>query len=151
MTNYTLCECKSIFCSVLRRVYVGKIYCSIAKTLKFKLVNAGHVKARGGCKSDSFEHILWYSKRKLTNIPDYYCTILNHYLQLLAKVLQIRWLKNFAQLAGKYLCRSLFQSATSLLRDSDQDVFLGILGNCQEHHFYRALRNSCFCIYGTYL
>ena len=65
---------------------------------------------------------------------DYYCTILSHYLQLPAKVLQNSCLKNFAQFAGKYLCRSLLlisqQPASFLIRDSDLDVFLGILGNC---------------------
>ena len=83
---------------------------------------------------------------------DYYCTIFSHYLKLLAKVLQNRCLKNFAQLAGKYLYRRLFlisqQPATFSMRDSDLDAFLRILENCQEHHFYRAPWNSC---YGTSL
>ena len=73
---------------------------------------------------------------------DYYCTNFSHYLQILAKVLQNMCLKNFAQFAGKYLGRSLFlisqQPATFSMRDSDLDAFLRILGNCQEHHFYRA-------------
>ena len=84
---------------------------------------------------------------------DYYCTNFSHYLQILAKVLQNMCLKNFAQFAGKYLCWSLFlisqQPATFSMRDSDLDAFLRILGNCQEHHFYRAPWNSCFCVYGT--
>ena len=130
------------------------------------------------CKPDSFEQtilVLAYSLVQQTKADkysscylflsllgqkvyfheDYYCTILSHYLQLLAKVLQYRCLKNFAQFAGKYLCRSLFlisqQPASFLIRDSDLDAFLGICGNCQEHHFYRAPSNSCFCVYGTYL
>ena len=73
---------------------------------------------------------------------DYYCTNFSHYLQILAKVLQNMRLKNFAQFAGKYLCRRLFlishHPATFSMRDSDLDAFLRILGNCQEHHFYRA-------------
>ena len=82
----------------------------------------------------------------------YYYTILSHYLHLLAKVLKNRHLKNFA---GKYLYRSVIlisqQPATFLTRDSDLDVFLGILENCQEYNFHRAPWNSCLCIYGTYL
>ena len=31
----SLCECKLVFCSVLRRLYVGRIYSSIAKESKF--------------------------------------------------------------------------------------------------------------------
>ena len=174
LTAQFLCECRSV-CLVLRRVYVARIYSLIAKILKFDwsmkvtwtwrvIVNQIRLSKRF-----SFEHICWklqqtkadkYSgyylffslSRQLVYFheADYYCTILSHYLQLLEN----RCLKNFAPFAGKYLCRSFFlinQPATFLIRDSDLDPFLGILGNCQEHHFYRAPWNSCFYIYGTYL
>ena len=161
---------------VLRCVYVGRIYSSITKILKFDwsmqvtwkrraFVNQIHLSKRF-----SFEQIRWYSKRKLTNTPaviflsllgrwfhkaDYYCTIFSYHLQLLAKVLQKSCLKNSAQFAGKYLCLSFFlisqQPAIFLIRDSDLDAFLGVLENCPDSHFYRAPWNSCFCIYGTYL
>ena len=35
LTALSLFECKLVFCLVLRRVYVGRIYSSIAKDLKF--------------------------------------------------------------------------------------------------------------------
>ena len=35
LTALSLCECKSVICSVLRRVYVGIIYSLISKILKF--------------------------------------------------------------------------------------------------------------------
>ena len=34
LTELSLCECKLVFCSVLRCVYVGRIYCSIGQSLK---------------------------------------------------------------------------------------------------------------------
>ena len=138
------------------------------------MVNACHVKVKGNCKPDLFEQtiLVWeYSVVQQTKADrysncylffsllgqvvcfyaDYWCTIVSHYIQLPAKFLQIRCLKNFAQFTGKYLCRSLFlinqQPATFLIRDSDLDVFLKILGNFQEHYFCRAPWNSCFCIY----
>ena len=35
----------------------------------------------------------------------------------------------------------------TLHKTSDMDVFLWILRNCQVHHFYRLLWDSCFCVY----
>ena len=141
------------------------------KNLEIWLVNACHVKAKGNCKADTFEQtiLVWaYSLVQKTkgdkyssccylflallgqvvyfHETDYYCTILSHYLKLLAKVLQNRCLQNFAQFAGKYLCRSLFlnsqQSATFLIRGSDLDVFLGILGNVKNIIFAEHLETS---------
>ena len=174
------------FVLVLWRVYVGRIYSSIAKSLKFDWLMQVTWKRRAFvnqirfskrlCKPDSFVQmspVLRYSMVRQTKSgkysssylflslsgqvvyfhEDYYCTNFSHYLQILAKVLQNMCLKNFAQFAGKYLGRSLFlisqQPATFSMRDSDLDAFLRILGNCQEHHFYMAHWNSCFCVYGT--
>ena len=157
LTALSLCECKSFFRSVLWRVYVGRIYSSIAKTLTFDCLTIpvlGHsmVRQTKAGKYSSSYFFLSLSGQVVYFHEDYYCTIFSHYLKLLAKVLQNRCLKNFAQFAGKYLYRRLFlisqQPATFSMRDSDLDAFLRILENCQEHHFYRAPWNSC---YGTSL
>ena len=69
------CECKSVFCSVLRRVYVGRIYSLTQKNLKFdwsKQITwkqGAIVNQIGLSKRFSFEHICWYSNRKLVNTP----------------------------------------------------------------------------------
>ena len=147
-----------------------RIYSSIVKILKFdwsmpvtwkRRVIVNQIRLS---KRFSFEHIRWYSKRKLANAPAviFSCPchgrwfiFTKHIIIVLFWVIIYSYLKNFAQFAGKYLCRSLFlishQPATFLIRDSDLDAFLGISGNCQEHIFYRAPWNSCFCIYGTCL
>ena len=137
------------------------------------------MKAKDDCKPDLFEQTIpvWayslvqqtkddkYSSHYLFlsllgqvvyfHEADYRCKVLSHYYSYLQKFLKIGVLKTFAQFAGKYMCLSLFLisplRATFLIRDSDIDTFLGISGNCQEHHFYRAPWNSCFWIYGTYL
>ena len=63
-------------------------------------------------------------------------------------------LKNFTKFHRKtQVWESLFSKpwpATFLTRDFDTDVFLSILWNFQEHHFYTTPRAFCFCIYGTY-
>ena len=65
----SLCECKSGFCSVLRRVYVGRIYSSIAKILKFDWSMQVTWKRRvivnqiSLSKRFLFEHIRLYNKR----------------------------------------------------------------------------------------
>ena len=139
LTALSLCECKSVICSVLRRVYVGKIYSLISKILKFDwlmqatwkwrtFVNQIRLSKRfvnrfiwandsrfsifAGTANESWQILQLvsflvsvgagglFSRRLLL----YY---LSHYLQLLAQVLQNRCLKNFAQFAEKYLCRSL--------------------------------------------
>ena len=75
LTILPLRECKSVFCSVVRRVYVGKIYSSPAKILKFDWSMHVTWKRRAIVrqirlsKRFSFEHIHWYRKRKLTNTP----------------------------------------------------------------------------------
>ena len=170
LTILSLRECKSVFCSVVRRVYVGKIYSSPAKILKFDWSMHVTWKRRAIVrqirlsKRFSFKHIHWYSKTKADKYSscylflallgqvvyfhetDYYCTILSHYLQQLAKVLQNRCLQNFSQFTGKYLCRSLFlnsqQSAAFLIRGSDLDVFLGILWNVKNIIFAEHLETS---------
>ena len=119
LTALSLCECKSVICSVIRHVYVRKIYSSIPKKLKFDWSMQVTCKRKAIVnqirlsKQFSFEHIHWYSKRKLTGQVVYfheadYCTNLSHYLQLLTKVLQNTGPKNFAQFAEKYRCRRLF-------------------------------------------
>ena len=129
-TVLSLCECKLVFCSVIRRVYVGRIYSSIAKDSQFdwsiqvtwkRGVIGNQIRLS---KRFSFEHIRWYSNTKAVKYsscylflsasgqvvyfhePDYYCIIWSHYLY--AEVLQNRCLKIFAQFAGKHLCQSLF-------------------------------------------
>ena len=138
--------------------------------------STSHVKTKGIVnqirlsKRFSFEHIRWYSKTKADKYSalSFLTTVrasglflrsraLLHNFQSLftLEVLQSRCLKNLAQFPCKYLCRSLFLisqlPATFIIRDSNIDVFLWTLRNCQEHHFYRTPWNSCFCIYGTYL
>ena len=123
----SLCECKSVFCSVIRHVYVRKIYSSIPKKLKFdwsiQVTCKWKAIVNQIClsKQFSFEHIHWYESWQILLLLSFlisgqvvyfdeadYCTNLSHYLQLLAKVLQNIGLKNFAQFAGKYRCRRLF-------------------------------------------
>ena len=75
LTALSLCKCKSVFCSVIRHVYVRKIYSSIPKKLKFDWSMQVTCKRKAIVnqirlsKQFSFEHIHWYSKRKLTNTP----------------------------------------------------------------------------------
>ena len=119
LTALSLCEFQSVFCSVIRHVYVRKIYSSIPKKLKFDWSMQFTCKRKAIVnqirliKQFLFEHIHWYSKWKLTGQVVYfheadYCTNLSHYLQLLTKVLQNTGPKNFAQFAEKYQCRRLF-------------------------------------------
>ena len=76
LTALSLCECTSVFCSVLWRIYVGRIYSSITKILKldwpievtwkrWEIVNQICLR-----KQSSFEHIRWTdSKWKMRNTP----------------------------------------------------------------------------------
>ena len=43
-----------------------------------------------------------------------------------------------------------FRPVTILKRDSNTDIFLWISGNLQEHQFWRAFANGCFCNFGKY-
>ena len=62
-------------------------------------------------------------------------------------------LKNFPKFTGKHLHQSLFFNKVADLivvqlywkRDSDTTVFFWILGNFQEHLFYRTHLGDCFC------
>ena len=75
LTALSLCECRSVICSVLGRVYVGGIHRTTAKILKFDWsmqvtwkwwVIVSQIRLS---KRFVFEDICWYSKRKLTNTP----------------------------------------------------------------------------------
>ena len=56
----------------------------------------------------------------------------------LSQLFKISVLKNFANFAGKHLCRSPFRSATLLKRDSSTGVLMRNLRNFEEHLlFYR--------------
>ena len=81
---------------------------------RFVWANNSHLSIFAGTANESCYLFLSLSGQLVySHKSDYYCTILSHYLQLLAKVLQNRCLKNFAQIAGKYLCRILFLSAAA--------------------------------------
>ena len=107
LTALSLRECKLVFCLVLRRVNVGRIYSSIAADLKFDWSIQVTLKKRALVNLDSFEHIRWYGSTKANKYSSCYlflslseqvvyfhetdyCIILSHYLQLLAEVLQNR-------------------------------------------------------------
>ena len=134
LTALSLAECKLTFCSVLQRVYVGRIYSSIAQNLKFDW--SVQVTWRGGAavKSDLTEQAQIFVgtvTAKLTNSPhvvfSYPCqcrrfiwVIYSHSL----KFFKIGVFKIFAKFTEKHLCWCLFsislQLATFLIRDSTQ-------------------------------
>ena len=64
VATLSLCECELVFCSVLRRVYIGRIYISMAKDSKFHRSIQVTWKRRAIGKSELFEHIRWYSNTK---------------------------------------------------------------------------------------
>ena len=81
LTALSLCECKLVFSSVLRCVYIGRIYGLIAQSLKL-IINTGHVKMMGDCKSDSFEQaqIFTVKEHRSSQILQLFCCYL--YLSL---------------------------------------------------------------------
>ena len=150
-------EWKLVFCSVLRRVYVRRIYSSIAKDLKSDWSIQVTWKQRGICQHSSTKADKYSSCYLFLSLlgqvvyfhkTDYYCIILSQFFK-------IGVLKNFPEFTGKHLCRSFslisHQPGAFSIRESDIDALFWILRNCQEHHFYRPPLNShtCFCIYWT--
>ena len=102
-------------CSVLRRVYVMRIYSSIAKDLKFDWSIQVTWKQRA--YSLVQQHESWQIFQLLSflipvgaggllkQIIVLFWVIIYSYLQ---KVFKIGVLKNLSQFTGKHLCRSLF-------------------------------------------
>ena len=165
---------------MLRRVYVGRIYSSIAQGLKFEWsiqvtwtwwATANHIRLSKrkysllqNTKADRSsicylflplsEQVLYLHE---TDIIALFWVIIYRILQ---KLFKIGALKTLAKFTIKHLFQSLFlislQPTTFLTRDSDTGASLWILQNCQEHYFYRTpldtifIEHPCFCIYLWY-
>ena len=88
-------EWKLVFCSVLRRVYIRRIYSLIAKDLKFdwsiQVTRKRRVYWNSNTKVDKYSSYYLFLSLSGQVVYfheiDYYCIILSHYLQLLAEVL----------------------------------------------------------------
>ena len=135
-------------CSVLRCVCVMRIYSSIAKDLKFCWSIQVTWKQRSYSLAEQHQswqifHLLSFfipvgaGGFTLKQIIVLFWVIIYSYLR---KVFKIGVLKNLLQFTGKHLRQSfLLITQYFLIRDTDIDVFLRILRNCQEHYIYSHL------------
>ena len=167
LTALSLCECKLVFCSVLWRVYVRRIYGSITRSFKFDCsiqvtqnwrttVNQIDLSkhkylllqnTRGNKFSSCYlflslsEQVVYFHE---TDIITLFWVIIYRFLQ---KFFKISVFKIFAKFTGnRSLLLISLEPTTFLTRDSDTGAFFGILQNCQEHNFYRTPLDYWFCI-----
>ena len=142
-TALSLCECKLVFCLVLRRVNVGRICSSIAKDLKFDCSIQVTWKQRVMVNKIRSSIVAGTATQKLTNTPaaifSYPCQsrwfIFQKQIIVLFWVIICGYLQRFFKIRVPGTLKTIHRKTTVsesyfLMKDSDIDVLLWILRSC---------------------